>query len=66
MPIGNAKDISQHALDKLASVATIFCEDTRVTKALLQQWGILNQQTLTRMDQHQESAHFQVLMQPFK
>ena len=54
MPIGNAKDISQRAFDTLASVATIFCEDTRVTKALLQQWGILNQQTLTRMDQHQE------------
>lgn len=34
-PIGNLEDISQRSLRLLASTPTLFCEDTRVTKQLL-------------------------------
>ena len=39
-PIGNLKDISIRALEVLGSVDTIFCEDTRVTRKLLQHYDI--------------------------
>ena len=39
-PIGNLRDISLRALDILASVETIFAEDTRQTKRLLDAYGI--------------------------
>jgi len=34
-PIGNLEDISQRSLRLLASTPTLFCEDTRITKQLL-------------------------------
>lgn len=34
-PIGNLSDISQHSLQILADCEVIFCEDTRVSKSLL-------------------------------
>lgn len=39
-PIGNLRDISLRALDTLAAVDLIICEDTRVTAKLLQHYGI--------------------------
>lgn len=54
MPIGNDADITQRVVGCLAKVPVIFCEDTRVTMGLLRRYGILNQQQLMRMDQHQE------------
>ena len=40
MPIGNRADITQRALDVLARVDTICCEDTRHSAPLLSAWGI--------------------------
>ena len=39
-PIGNLGDISIRALKVLSSLDIIFCEDTRITKKLLNNYGI--------------------------
>lgn len=39
-PIGNLEDITLRALEVLRSVDVIFCEDTRVTKRLLDKYDI--------------------------
>ena len=39
-PIGNLGDISVRALKILSSLDIIFCEDTRITRKLLNNYGI--------------------------
>ena len=39
-PIGNMRDVTLRALDVLAAVDLIACEDTRITSRLLQRYGI--------------------------
>src|SRR5438309_8098808 len=39
-PIGNLRDISLRALEVLAAVDAIACEDTRVTRKLIDHYGI--------------------------
>ncbi len=40
-PIGNLEDVSARAIRVLSEVNEIFCEDTRVTKKLLNNFGIV-------------------------
>src|ERR1700730_9278227 len=44
-PIGNLRDVTVRALEVLAAADLIACEDTRVTRKLLDHYGITN--TLT-------------------
>lgn len=39
-PIGNLRDITVRALETLAGVDRILCEDTRITRRLLERYGI--------------------------
>lgn len=53
-PLGNLRDITLRALDVLAAAAVIYCEDTRVTKNLLDAYG-LSKETI-RCDAHTETS----------
>ncbi|BBP46568.1 ribosomal RNA small subunit methyltransferase I [Thiosulfatimonas sediminis] len=59
-PIGNLADISQRALETLASVDWIAAEDTRHTKPLLQHFAI--QQTLFSLHEHNEAERSEQLL----
>ena len=53
-PIGNMGDITQRALDTLAKVDVIFCEDTRNSGAMLARLGI--KKRLESCHEHNEEA----------
>src|SRR5688572_30739252 len=53
-PIGNLGDISIRALETLAGVDLIACEDTRVTQKLLERYGI--RCALTPYHEHNAAA----------
>jgi len=53
-PIGNLKDISFRALEALKNAEIIFCEDTRVTKKLLNLLEIPLNKTFYSMHSHNE------------
>ena len=50
-PIGNLEDITLRALRVLREADVILCEDTRVTKRLLERHGITNKQLTTYNEQ---------------
>jgi len=52
-PIGNLADITLRALDIIKNVKTLYAEDTRVTKQLLEHYGI--QATLESLHDFNES-----------
>lgn len=56
-PIGNLKDITLRALEVLKSVDVIVCEDTRVTKKLLDHYHI--QKKLLSVHQHSPIGRFE-------
>jgi len=49
-PIGNLRDVTLRALEVLARADLIACEDTRMTRRLIDHYGIRT--TLTRYDDH--------------
>ena len=53
-PLGNLEDITQRALRVLGQVKTVYCEDTRRTRALLAHFGI--PAPTLRYDEHDERA----------
>ncbi len=63
-PIGNLSDISQRALDVLAQVDVIACEDTRHTQKLLNNFSIKNK-TMSMHDhnERQRQEHIAQLLQ---
>ena len=61
MPIGNAADVTLRALWVLSQVDAIFAEDTRVTRPLLQRYGI--ETPLLSAHQHNERESAQQIVQ---
>lgn len=59
-PIGNLKDISLNALETLMSVDIILCEDTRVSKKLLNAYRIVK--PLEALHDHNEAQKSQYIL----
>jgi len=59
-PIGNLSDISIRAIDRLKKVDIIACEDTRITKKLLNKYNI--SKPLLRYDEHTHSHISQTII----
>jgi 16S rRNA (cytidine1402-2'-O)-methyltransferase len=53
-PIGNLRDITLRALDVLAATDLIACEDTRITRRLIDHYGITT--PLTPYHEHNAAA----------
>src|SRR6185436_18493009 len=53
-PIGNLRDITLRALETLAAADLIACEDTRITRRLLDHYGVTT--PLTAYHEHNAAA----------
>ncbi|MEY4745346.1 MAG: ribosomal small subunit methyltransferase [Candidatus Parcubacteria bacterium] len=51
-PIGNLEDVTYRAIETLRGLDVLFCEDTRVTRRLLDRYGLV-----VPMDSYREEAH---------
>src|ERR1700732_625106 len=59
-PIGNLSDVTLRALETLAAVEAIACEDSRVTKRLLERYAITTP-LVTYHDHNAETARPKIL-----
>ncbi|MEK9184565.1 MAG: SAM-dependent methyltransferase, partial [Patescibacteria group bacterium] len=64
-PIGNLEDITLHALRILKEVDIILCEDTRVTKRLLDKYEITSKQ-LTTYNEERSGVKIEKIIQFLK
>ena len=62
-PIGNLGDITLRALDALRSINYIACEDTRVTRKLLNHYGI-NLKLVSYNNINEKSISWQIKRHP--
>lgn len=60
-PIGNLKDITLRAIETLKLCSIIICEDTRVTKKLLNHLGIHNKKIYTIHQHNEKSAAVKII-----
>ncbi len=63
-PIGNLDDITKRALDTLSTADLILCEDTRVTKKLLDHYNI--KKPLQSLHQHSDDAKIKTIINKLK
>lgn len=63
-PIGNLKDITKRSLEVLENVDLIAAEDTRITKRLLNHFGIKN--TLVSYNNYNENKKYHYLLDVLK
>jgi 16S rRNA (cytidine1402-2'-O)-methyltransferase len=63
-PIGNLSDITLRAIEILKSVDLIICEDTRITKILLNHFGI--DKNLFVINAHNESKNISAVIEKIK
>lgn len=52
-PIGNLDDMTFRAVETLKSLDVLYCEDTRVTRRLLDRYGV----TIPSLDSYREDSH---------
>ena len=55
-PIGNLKDISYRSIEALKCASIVYCEDTRVTKKLLNHYLIKNKKLLPYNDHNEKEV----------
>ena len=55
-PIGNLKDISYRSIEALKCASIVYCEDTRVTKKLLNHYSIKNKQLFPYNDHNEKEV----------
>jgi len=60
-PIGNLKDITLRAIETLQLCSIIVCEDTRITKKLLNHLGIRNKKIYTIHQHNEKSAALKII-----
>ena len=53
-PIGNLKDISYRSVEALKYASIIYCEDTRITRKLLNHYSIKNKKLFAYNDHNEE------------
>lgn len=62
-PIGNLKDITLRAIETIQFCPVIVCEDTRVTKKLLNHLGIQNKKIYTIHQHNEKTASVKIIEQ---